>query len=61
MRMQSGEDFLIMYFIVCSFHLIYSGRLNLEDVARMEDGRSPFIILTGKPKGKSPLRKPRRN
>ena len=29
-------------------------------VARMEEGRSAFKILTGKPIGKRPLRRPRR-
>ena len=29
-------------------------------VARMEEGRSSFKILTGKPKGKRPLGRPRR-
>ena len=29
-------------------------------VARMEEGRSAFIILTGKPTGKRPLGRPRR-
>ena len=29
-------------------------------VARMEEGRSAFKILTGKPAGKRPLRRPRR-
>ena len=29
-------------------------------VARMEDGRSPFRILTGEPTGKSPLGRPMR-
>ena len=29
-------------------------------VARMEEGRSAFKILTGKPTGKGPLRMPRR-
>ena len=29
-------------------------------VARMEEGRSAFKILTGKPKGKRPLRRPSR-
>ena len=29
-------------------------------VARMEDGRSAFKILTGTPSGKSPLARPRR-
>ena len=28
-------------------------------VARMEEGRSAFKILTGKPTGKRPLRRPR--
>ena len=30
-------------------------------VARMEEGRSAFKILTGKPTGKRPLRRPRRS
>ena len=30
------------------------------DVARMEEGRSAFKILTGKPKRKIPLGRPRR-
>ena len=29
-------------------------------IARMEEGRSAFKILTGKPKGKRPLERPRR-
>ena len=29
-------------------------------IARMEEGRSPFKILTGKPTGKTPLGRPRR-
>ena len=31
-----------------------------EHVARMEEGRSAFKILTGKPTGKRPLGRPRR-
>ena len=30
------------------------------NVARMEEGRSAFKILTSKPTGKKPLRRPRR-
>ena len=30
------------------------------NVARMEKGRTPFKILTGKPAGKRPLGRPRR-
>ena len=30
------------------------------DVARMEEGRNAFNILTGKPTGKGPLGRPRR-
>ena len=32
----------------------------VDQVARMEEGRSVFKILTGKPTGKTPLGKPRR-
>ena len=32
-----------------------------EHVARMEEGRSAFKVLTGKPTGKRPLGRPMRN
>ena len=41
--------------------VIKSIRLRLGGhVTRMEEGRSAFIILTGKPTGKRPLGRPRR-
>ena len=41
--------------------VINSKRLRLAGhVARMEEGRSAFKILTGKSKGKRPLGRPRR-
>ena len=41
--------------------VIKSRRLRLAGhVARMEEGRSAFKILTGKPTGKIPLVRPRR-
>ena len=41
--------------------VIKSGRMRWsEHVARMEEGRSAFKILTGKPTGKRPLGRPRR-
>ena len=41
--------------------VIKSRRLGkTRHVARMEEGRSAFKILTGKPTGKRPLRRPRR-
>ena len=41
--------------------MIKSRRLRwVGHVARMEEGRSAFKILTGKPTGKRPLRRPRR-
>ena len=62
--MGSGEGSTMRNFIVCTVHLIWPGWLNLEDwaghVARMEEGRSAFKILTGKPTGKRPLGSPRR-
>ena len=40
--------------------VIKSRRLRwVSPVARMEEGRSAFKILTGKPTGKRPLRRPR--
>ena len=61
MRMGSGEGSTMRKFIFCTFHLIYSGYLNLEDclVARMEEGKSTFKILTSKPKGNKSLGRPR--
>ena len=53
-------------FIVCTVHLnvvwvIKSRRLKCAgNIARMEEGRSAFKILTGKPTGKKPLGRPRR-
>ena len=60
MRMESGEDSTMRNFIVCTVHLIVrvikSRRLRWAGhVARMEEGRSAFKILTGKPTGKRPL------
>ena len=62
MRMGSGEGFTIRNFIVCTVHLIVrvikSRRLRWAGhVARMEEGKSAFKILTRKPIGKTPLRK----
>ena len=62
MRMGSAEGLAMRNFIVCTVHLIYllsvikSRRLRWSDhVARMEEGRSAFKILTGKPTRKRPL------
>ena len=52
-----------MYVIICVyiFRVIKSRRLRwAEHVARMEEGRSAFKILTGKPTRKRPLGRPRR-
>ena len=59
-RMESGEGSSMRNFIVCTVHLIIrvikSRRLRWEShVARMEEGRSAFQILTGKPTGKRTL------
>ena len=62
--MRNGEGFTMMKFIVCSpiiVRVIKSTRLRWAGhVARMEEGRSAFKILTGKPTGKGPLGRPRR-
>ena len=47
-------------FIVCTVTLVYSGRLSLHDgpgKVKMEEGRSTFKIVTGKPTGKRSLGK----
>ena len=63
--MGSGESSTMKNFIVCTIHnivrVIKSRRLRWAGhVARMEEGRSAFKILTGKPTGKRPLGRPRR-
>ena len=57
MKMGSGEVSTMRNFIVCTVHLVIvsvikSRRLRWAGhVARMEEGRSTFKILTGKPTG----------
>ena len=59
MRKGSGEASTMRNFIVCTLHLIISRRLRWADhVARMEEGRSAFKILTGKPSGNRTLGRP---
>ena len=65
MRMGSEEGSTMRNFIVCTVHLIVrvikSRRLRwAENIARMEEGRGAFKILTGKSTGKRPLGRPRR-
>ena len=62
--MGSGDDFKMRNFIVYTIHLIYSEiksrRLRWPGhLARMEEGRSAFNILTGKITGNRPLGRPR--
>ena len=65
MRMESGEGSTIevfhsLYRSPNIFRVIKSRRLRgTRYVARMEEGRSAFKILTGKPTGKRPLGRPR--
>ena len=63
MGMGSVEGSTIRNFIVSPnrARVIKSRRLRwAAQVARMEEGRSAFKILTGKPTGKTPLGRPRR-
>ena len=51
----------LMYIVYKQARVIKSRRLRwVGHVARMEEGRSAFKILTGKPTGKRPLGRPRR-
>ena len=62
MRKGSGEGFTMRNFIIYTYivRVIKSRRLRWAGhVARMEEGRSTFKILTGKPTGKRPLGWPR--
>ena len=56
--MESGEDSTMRNFIVCTLvKVIKSRRLRRGgQVDRMEEGRSSFKFLTGKPTRKRPLR-----
>ena len=64
--MGSGEGFTMRNFLVCTVppnivRVIKSIRLRWAGhVARMEEGRSVFKILTGTPAGNRPLGRPRR-
>ena len=58
--MMSGEGSTMRNFIVCTVHLIYSGRLSIRlrwagHVTRIEEARGAFKCLTGTPTGKRPL------
>ena len=61
---RTGEGSTMRNFIICFIHLIRlneSRRLSwVSHVVRMEEGRSAFKIITGKPTGKRPLGRPRR-
>ena len=58
-RMGSGKGSTMRNFIVCT--MIKSRRLRWAGhVARIEEGRSAFKILIGKPTGKRLLGRPRR-
>ena len=49
MRMGRGKDFTMRNFIVCTVHQIQSGLLRWAGhVAKMEEGRNAFKMLTGK-------------
>ena len=66
MRTGSGEgtttrNFIFLYRSPNIVRVIKSRRLRwVGHVARMEEDRSAFKILTGKPTGKRPLGRPRR-
>ena len=60
MRMWSGEGFTMRNCIVCNIHLIQIKEIEVANhVARMEEDRNAFKILTDTPTGKRPLGRPR--
>ena len=60
-RRLHNEELHILYRSPNIVRVIESRRLRrAEYVARMEEGRGAFKILTGKPTGKRPLRRPRK-
>ena len=61
MKMGSGEGSSMRNFIICAVRVIISRRLRWAGhIARMEEARSAFKILTGKPTGRRLLGGPRR-
>ena len=58
-RMGSGEGFTMRIFIVCT-DMKYKRLRWAGHVARMEEDRSSFKILTGKPIGSKPLGRSKR-
>jgi hypothetical protein len=63
MRIGGGEGFTMRNFIICTDHLniarVIKYRRYLGLIARMEEDRSAFKILTDKPTGRKPLGRPR--
>ena len=60
-RRLHNEELHSFYRLPNIVRVIKTRRLRLAGhVARMEKGKSTFIILTGKPTGKRPLGKPKR-
>ena len=58
--MGSGKGFTIKNFIVHIVRVIKTRRLKwAEHVTRLEESRSAFKILEGKPTGKRPVGRPR--
>ena len=57
--MGSGEGPTMRNFLICTVHFIYLGVIKSRRL-RMEEGRSAFKILKGKPTGKRTLGRPRR-
>ena len=55
---EGGDGSTVKKFIVCT--TVIKSRRWAGNVARMEESRSAFKDLTGKPMGKRPLGKPRR-
>jgi hypothetical protein len=60
-RKLHNEELHKFCFSPCTIRMIKSTRMRwVEHVARMREKRNAYSILVGKPKGKIPLRKPRR-
>jgi hypothetical protein len=61
MRVENGENYITMSFVICTIRTMKSRRMRWAGhVARMGAKINAYRLLVGKPDGKKPLGRPRR-
>jgi hypothetical protein len=54
----SGENYIMMSFMICTPYQMSFGLSNQGHVACMVERRGMYGVVVGKPEGKRPLRRP---